>query len=105
MLKHIVYAALAVMLGLAVMLLPLMIRYQNGFADNSQPQHGEAKETFTISGEKKMMGNVTSKETSTLRGYERLSSRFASSLPYATFIIATGLVVAVTVFVLAKRRF
>ena len=105
MLKYIIYAALAVMLGVAVMLLPLtMLNYQIGLTDSGQPQRDGAKEVFTSSSEEKTAGSIISKKTAIVQGYEGLTSRLASSLPYATFIVATGLAAAVAVLVLAKRR-
>jgi len=104
MLKHIMNVALAVMLGVAVMLLPLMtLGYQIGFTD-SRPWHGEAEKAFTSSSEERMAGNITREEISTAHGYEDLSMRFASSLPYATFIVSIGLAAAMVVLILAKRR-
>ena len=108
MLRHLIYAAFAVMLGVAMMILPLMMfNYHVDFTRSSQPQLGETEKTL-ISKEKRTSDNVTSKETfdvSVLQRPDRLSSRFVSSFPYAMFIVATGLAVAITVFLLAKRRF
>jgi len=105
MLKHIINVALAVMLGIAVMLLPLMMMgYHIGFTDTGQPWHGEAKKAFTSSTEERMAGNITREEISAAHGYEWLSSRFISSLPHAMFIVSIGLAAAIVILILAKRR-
>lgn len=108
MFRHFIYAAFAVMLGVAIMILPLMMfSYHVDFTRSGQPQLGEAEKASTISKEERTAENITSKEKfgiPVFQRYERLTSRFISSFPYAVFIVATGLAVAITVFLLAKRR-
>ena len=104
MLKHIMYAAIAVILGVAVMLIPLMMSREISFTNISQTRGGEAEKTLTSSSIERMKDNITSKEISSLQGHEGFSSRFASALPHVTFIVAMGLVAAAAVFVLAKWR-
>jgi len=100
MLKHIMYAAFAVMLGVAIMLLPLMMFSQHiDFTNSSQPQLGKAEKNFTTSDEKR-----TAESVNVAQRYEILTSRIVSLLPHALFIVATGLVVATVVLLLAKRR-
>ena len=104
--RHIIYAAFAMMLGVAIMLLPLMVSYQNGFITRGWPQRGEVEKAFTPS-EEKTEGNIVSKKNlnyTAVQEYGRLSMRFASSLPHAVFIVAMGLVAATIVLLLAKRR-
>jgi len=108
MLRHVMYIMFAVMLGVAVMLLPLMMRgYQDGFTKYSQPQYDEATKTFTSSSEERVTDNAASKEGfdyTTVQGYKGLLTRFISSLPYAMFIVVAGLTVAITIMILARRR-
>ena len=108
MLRHLVYAAFAVILGVVIMILPLMMfSYQDYFTRSGQPQLGEAEKASTAFKEEGRAENVTSKENisiSVFQRSERLTSRFVSSFPYAMVIVVTGLAVAMAVFILAKRR-
>jgi len=92
MLKHVIYVAFAVILGVAMMIFPLITSLHIDFIRSSQQQLGEAertKEKISISG---------------FQSNERLTSKFVASLPHAMFIVASGLTVATAVLILAKRR-
>jgi len=103
MLKYVINVALAVILGIIVMLTPLvMLNYNVGSADSGQPPRGETKEVFTSS-EEMSVSNITS-EAAALKGREGILSRFASSLPYAVLIVAAGFIAAITVLIISKRR-
>jgi len=108
MLRHIMYAAFAVLLGIAVMILPLMTYSRHvEFMNSGQPQLGEAENAFASSDEERTAGNITSKGNFSItaaQGYERLTSKVISSLPYAMLIVAMGLAAATAVLLLAKRR-
>ena len=107
MLRHIIYAVFAIMLGVAIMLLPLMmLSHHFVFTKTSQTQLGEAEKSPVASDEERTAGSMVSKEsfgTITIQRNEGLASIAVSSLLYALFIVATGLAAATAVLLLAKR--
>ena len=99
MLRHLMYAAFAVMLGVAIMILPLMIfSHHVDFTKTGEP-FGEAEKAFTTSDEERTESSIAIAQR-----YEILISRIVTFLPNALFIVVTGLVIATAVLLLAKRR-
>lgn len=102
MLRYVIYVGFAVILGVAVMMLPLvMIGYRNSLVSNVQPQRNEAENTFT-SPEATVSKRGFSNET--VGGYERAAANMIASIPHAMLIFLLGVTVASAVFLLAKQK-
>jgi len=100
MLKYVLYVAFAVILGIAVMILPLMMfGYHVDFTKTSELHLGEAEKASTAPEGERTAGSIT-----VVKRYEGLTSIVFSSLLNVIFIVAMGLAVATVISLLAKRR-
>ena len=102
--RYLVYVAFAVVLGVAVMILPLTIYHQIGLYAEKQPSICEAEKT--MSRRKALIVNATSKgknEALNLKTGEEPMVRLTASLPEVALIVAAGLSVAILVSMLIKR--
>lgn len=103
--RYLVYVALAIVLGVAVMILPLTIYHQIDLYAEKQPSICGAEKT--VSRGKELIVNATSKgknEALNLKtGEEDSMVRLTASLPEVALIVAVGLSVAILVSMLIKR--
>jgi len=104
MLRYLLYAALAVMLGIAIMLLPI---FMFGYSmENKQLLISKTEKISTTSTEEGKAGNITSEKNIKISSFEQdrgLTSNLISSFPYAALIAIIGLVSAIAISLLAKR--
>jgi len=100
MLKYVMCVAFAVILGIAVMILPLMMfSHHVVLTKTGKLQISEAEKASTAS-----QGERTASSITNVKGYEGLTSIVSSSLLNVIFIVATGLAAATAISLLAKRR-
>ena len=102
--RHLLYVAFAVMLGMTIMFLPIfIIDYPMG---NEQFSTSKTKKISTTSTEERKADNITFGENFKVSSFEQnrgLASNLISSFPHATLIAIIGLVLAISISILAKR--
>ena len=108
MIKHIVYVALAVMLGIGMMTLPMLVMQDHHPVKPTgeirkfhKPMKGlqEKKETSIPKPELK-----SELENSAARKAETITTRLINSIPKAAAITIIGLASATIIFLITKRK-
>ena len=102
--RYLAYVAFAIVLGVAVMILPLTIYHQVGLYAEKQSSIWKAEKA--VSRGKELIVNATSKgknEALNLKIEEEPLVRLTASLPKIALIVAAGLSVAILVSMLIKR--
>ncbi len=106
MIKHIVYVALAVMLGIGMMVLPMLIM-QDHHPVKPTGEMRKFSEPVKSLQEKKSMPKQELKSESEIsagRRAETITSRLINSIPKAATITIIGLASATIIFLITKRK-
>jgi len=108
MIKHIVYVALAVILGIGMMALPMLIMQDHHPAKPTGEMRKFGKSVKSLQEEKeKSMPKPELKvesESSAARRAETITSRLINSIPKAVAIAIIGLASATIIFLITKRK-
>lgn len=108
MIKHIVYVALAVMLGIGMMVLPMLIMQDHHPVKptGEMRKFSEPAKSLQEKKEKSMPKPElkSESETSAGRRAETITSRLINSIPKAATIAIIGLASATIIFLITKRK-
>jgi len=108
MIKHIVYVALAVMLGIGMMTLPMLVMQDHHpvkpvgeMRKIKEPMKGLQESKEMIMPKAVLKGKS---EISAERRAETITSRLINSIPKAATITIIGLISATIIFLITKRK-
>jgi len=108
MIKHIVYVALAVMLGIGMMTLPMLVMQDHHpvkpageMRKFSEPMKSPQEKKEMIMPKAALKGEI---ETSAEGNAKTITSRLINSIPKAATIAIIGLASATIIFLITKRK-